>query len=69
MQDESIEDLTADGWVQRFTASGPRLREAIENYRSLGFEVKTVPVKMLGGDGCTICFDNPNDASEMIFTR
>ncbi|UCC44264.1 MAG: hypothetical protein JSU65_14340 [Candidatus Zixiibacteriota bacterium] len=61
--------LRAEGWKERFTASGTRLREAIEEYRALGFEVKTVPVKELGADGCTVCFDDENDATEMIFTR
>ena len=64
-----IDRLNAEGWKQQFTASGARLEEAVDNYRSLGFEVKTVPVKELSEDGCTICFDNENDESMMIFTR
>ncbi len=64
-----IDRLKADGWEQQFTASGARLEEAVDNYRALGFEVKTVPVKELGGNGCTICFDDENDISMMIFTR
>ncbi len=70
MTETSLQDkLKAEGWRQQFTASGARLEEAVNNYRSLGFEVKTVPVKELGGDGCTICFDDENDVSMMIFTR
>ncbi len=64
-----MDRLKADGWKQQFTASGARLEEAVDNYRSLGFEVKTVPVKELSKDGCTICFDDENDVSMMIFTR
>ena len=67
--DDLLDKLKAEGWTQRFTASGARLQEAIEDYRTLGFEVKTVPVKELGGDGCTVCFEDENDATEMIFTR
>jgi hypothetical protein len=61
--------LLADGWERRFTASGSRLQEAIEEYIALGFEVKTIPVSDLQGNGCTICFENENDRSEMIYTR
>jgi hypothetical protein len=64
-----MDKLKADGWKQQFTASGARLEEAIDNYRSLGFEVRTVPVKELNKDGCTICFDDDSDNSMMIFTR
>lgn len=65
----SIDKLRSEGWIQQFTASGPRLEEAIENYRMLGFEVKTVPVRELDLEGCTVCFDNENDDTVMIFTR
>ncbi len=64
-----IDKLEADGWKQQFTASGARLEEAVDNYGALGFEVKTVPVKELIKDGCTICFDDESDESMMIFTR
>jgi hypothetical protein len=64
-----IESLRNEGWEPRFSASGSRLEEAIENYRNLGFEVKTIPVKELIADGCKICFDDESDQSAMIFTR
>ncbi len=64
-----IDKLKADGWEQQFTASGARLEEAVDNYKRLGFEIKTVPVKELSKDGCTICFDDENDVSMTIFTR
>ncbi len=64
-----MDKLKADGWKQQFAASGARLEEALNNYRSLGFEVRTVPVKELSKDGCTICFDDESDESMMIFTR
>ncbi len=64
-----IDRLKAEGWKQQFTASGARLEEALDNYRSLGFEVRTVPVKELSKDGCTICFDDESDESMMIFTK
>lgn len=64
-----IESLRNEGWEPRFSASGPRLDEAVENYGNLGFEVKTIPVKELIADGCKICFDDESDQSAMIFTR
>jgi hypothetical protein len=69
MEADSVDKLKAEGWIQRFTASGTRLEEAIENYRMLGYEVKTIPVKELGEDGCTVCFEDENDETVMIFTR
>lgn len=63
------EKLKSEGWVQRSSASGSRLQEAVENYRLLGFEVKVVPVKELAGNGCTECFDDESDTTMMIFTR
>lgn len=69
MGTDPIEKLKSEGWTQQFTASGPRLQEAIENYRMLGFEVKTIPVKELELEGCTICFEDGSDETVMIFTR
>ncbi len=61
--------LTEDGWKQQFSCSGARLKEALETYSFLGLEVKTVPLKYLNCDGCTLCFDNEADETMMIFTR
>ncbi len=69
MTSNLIDKLKAEGWTQQFTASGVRLEEALENYRMLGFEVKTIPIGELGCEGCTICFEDESDASVMIFTR
>lgn len=64
-----LDKLKAEGWKQQFSASGARLEEALDNYRHLGFEIKTVPMRELECDGCTICFDDESDDSVMIFTR
>jgi hypothetical protein len=69
VSDESVDKLKSEGWVERFTASGSRLEEAIDNYRRLGYEVKIIPVKELGGNGCTACFEDESDDTVMIFTR
>lgn len=69
MQSDLFDKLISDGWIQQFTVSGPRLQEAIENYRDLGFEVKTVPAKELKCGDCNVCFENIVDETMMIFTR
>jgi hypothetical protein len=69
MAADLIDKLKAEGWFQRFTASGFRLQEATENYRMLGFEIKTVPIKELEQNGCTVCFEDESDDTVMIFTR
>lgn len=35
--------LVREGWTRRFTAIGSRLREAVELYRGLGFEIRLEP--------------------------
>lgn len=65
----TIAELLSRGWTRRFTASGDRLREAVENYRSLGFEVRTIPVREAAGDDCTVCFTDEPDPTMLIFTR
>lgn len=36
--------LAVDGWIRRFVGGPPRLAEQVEEYRSLGMEVRTEPV-------------------------
>jgi len=69
MKTNILDKMKAEGWQQRFTASGARLREAIDNYSEMGFEVKTIPVKELATNGCTICLEDENDDTAMLFTR
>jgi hypothetical protein len=69
MASNLADKLKSEGWTEQFTASGPRLQEAVENYEALGLEVKTVPIRELELEGCTECFDDPNDQTMMIFTR
>jgi len=37
------EELRRNGWVRQFTTDEPRLSEAVELYRSLGYEVLLEP--------------------------
>jgi hypothetical protein len=69
MESNILEKMKTEGWLQQFTASGARLQEAIDNYRDLGFEVRTIPFKKLITNGCAVCMDEENDETMMIFTR
>lgn len=37
-------ELKKQGWVKQFVADEPRLSEAVELYKSLGYEVRLEPV-------------------------
>ena len=72
-----IKELEREGWTRRFTASGPRLEDAVEDYRDLGLEVLLIPILDLcaqeepGSSSCTSCFeadDNPG-SNKVLFTR
>jgi hypothetical protein len=64
-------DLAAQGWTRQFVAGEPRLSEAAEMYRELGFEVLLEPlprepdcVTSSGAEGvaeCRACFDGGED--------
>lgn len=69
MGSDIIKELESQGWEQQFVATGMRLEKSLEDYRLLGFEVKTVPINELGSNDCNVCFDDANDKSVMIFTR
>ncbi|HLA98314.1 MAG TPA: hypothetical protein VJL34_07650 [Anaerolineales bacterium] len=48
--------LIAAGWERRFVADPPRLREAVELYTELGFEVLAEPVRVSElNPGCADC--------------
>ncbi len=51
--------LEAEGWTRRFTAIGPRLNEAVELYRGLGYELRLEPADAgevgLSDETCAQC--------------
>ncbi len=66
--------LLAEGWKKQFMAGEPRLIEAVEAYRDLGFEVHLEavdPQACADSEGCTSCFEVPEvaDQFKIIFTR
>jgi hypothetical protein len=67
----SSADLEQQGWTQRFTAIGVRLREAVDLYVQLGFEVHLEPAENatepLESEACRYCFVTTQ--ARTIFTR
>lgn len=64
--------LLAEGWEERFSAAGARLKEAAELYLSLGYEVRIEDVVESAADGaCTSCFGvaGAEGPVGVIFTR
>ncbi len=52
-------DLEKEGWEKRFTTFGTRLKEAVELFEELGFEVKLEEAEKpdnLPDDSCEKCF-------------
>jgi hypothetical protein len=66
--------LKAQGWTRQFLAAEPRLSEAVDEYRELGFQVRLEPVDPVAcaqDVACTTCFARPEVAAlhKVIFTR
>ena len=64
------EELESRGWAKQFTADEPRLSEAVEEYRELGFEVHLEPLDPLEMAGeCSSCLMASCDRYKVIYTR
>jgi hypothetical protein len=62
------EELKKEGWEKRFTADDPRLTEAVETYKELGFEVHLESVDT-SSEECTSCLTLLSDRYKTIYTR
>ncbi|RPJ19568.1 MAG: hypothetical protein EHM26_07395 [Desulfobacteraceae bacterium] len=72
-------ELEREGWVRQFVAGEPRLSEAADMYRELGFEVHLEPLPSdldcetcggtEGGAECRACFDGVEHLYRVIYTR
>ena len=64
------EDLKRKGWVKQFTTDEPRLSEAVELYKSLGYEVR-LEKAVLNEDNetCRTCFLVDCDKCKTIYIR
>ncbi len=64
------QELQSEGWSQKFTTSEPRLSEAVDLYRSLGFDVHLEPLPERADDGeCRSCMEHDIDRYRTIYTR
>ncbi len=61
-------ELLAQGWERRFIYDEPRLSEAVEIYRELGFEVALLPVAPDDVD-CSECMKEEPERYRVIYTR
>ena len=62
------EDLIKEGWKKRFTTDEPRLSEAVELYKGIGFEALIEPVDT-SSEECTSCMTFMSDRYKTIYTR
>lgn len=64
------EELARQGWTYRFTASGARLREMVEAYKSMGYEVHLEPINPDEVDEtCRACIAAEPETIYAIYTR
>ena len=62
------EKLRKEGWEKRFTTDEPRLSEAVEQYKELGYEVLLEPVDT-SSEECTTCITAFSDRYKTVYTR
>jgi len=63
-------ELESQGWSRRFISEGERLKEAVEMYESIGFEVHLEVVR--AGEleeECDLCFETEAKTYYTIYTR
>ena len=71
--------LEQQGWHRQFVAAEPRLSEAVEMYRELGFQVHLEPLpapektsneqRQNTSKKCRACFEGSEDRYRIIFTK
>jgi len=62
------EELEKEGWEKRFTIDEPRLSEAVDQYKELGFEVLLESVDP-STEECTSCIAVDPKRYKTIYTR
>jgi len=64
------EELKREGWIRQFTTDEPHLSEAVELYRSLGYEVRLEPVEFNEkSEFCKACFEADCERYKTIYVR
>jgi len=68
MARDSLPVIGPRKWEKRFIIDSARAAEAARLYRSIGFEVRTQPVRNLEELKCTDCFSTEDELVE-VWTR
>jgi len=68
LEDATDAELRAAGWQRCFIADEPRLSEAVETYREIGFEVIVLPVRA-DDAACTECMHEAPERFRVIYIR
>ena len=64
------EELKMEGWMRQFTTDEPRLSEAVELYRSLGYEVHLEPAAFNEeNETCKACVQADCQKCKTIYIR
>jgi len=64
------EELEKEGWIKRTTIGESRLREIVDEYKSLGFEVHLEPVNLDELDEeCRRCYENDVNKFKTVYVR
>jgi len=64
------EELKRRGWTKQFTTEEPRLSEAVELYKSLGYEVRLEPASFNEtSEVCKTCLLADCSKYKTIYTR
>jgi hypothetical protein len=64
------EELKKKGWVKRTTIDEPRLSEIVDEYETLGFEVRLEPVNLDElNEGCRRCYGSNVDRFRTVYVR
>jgi hypothetical protein len=64
------DELEKNGWQRQFTTNEPRLSEAVELYKELGYEVHLEsPSEAEVAEECNICFEGSHEKYKTIYTR
>lgn len=64
------EELGNEGWIKRATIDEPRLREIVDEYESLGFEVRLEPVNLDElKEECRRCYGNDAAKFKTVYVR
>lgn len=64
------DELKADGWEFRCNTDTNRLREVVDTFEEMGFEVRLEPLKLDGlSDSCTGCLETLCKMSAVYIRR